>query len=439
MTVQGRSGRRSQTARSRVSRRAAQPRPLDHYDREAHAGSRAVADGFLVRRAVMIGGSLVALLAGATAVYVRVYHQVKSDISTALYALGGTALVSVVVAVVQHRRQVLADSETQNNARVDGATQHDVRADPMPEATVQPSEVEDEPEPTSSAWTPVVLDGTTSAGRAPWHLPTGVVPNGLAADAVRLGSLDVRAVSIVGASHRCEEPAVPRQDAYALARSADGQYLVVAVADGVANSKRSDLGARVAVSAAVRLLVRHLDGGGTAGTIEPSTVFRAVAGEMLGTGRSRELDASEIASVLIVAVIPTVAAGGQYEIWTARVGDCSIWSLNGHWTQLTGSAKSGLDKNLLTAALPHDPDQAEVRMLQLTPDSVLAVMSDGVGDTLSDVQGANTYFAREWGGKVPTLPQFIHTVSYDAPGQLDDRTVVVVWPRIRSGTGQAPR
>ena len=80
---------------------------------------------------------------------------------------------------------------------------------------------------------PPVFSRASASGQAPWHLPVGTAPSGLAADAARLGDLEVRAASMVGAGHRCQEPADPRQDAYALGRTPDGQFLIIAVADGV--------------------------------------------------------------------------------------------------------------------------------------------------------------------------------------------------------------
>lgn len=278
--------------------------------------------------------------------------------------------------------------------------------------------------------------GTSTAGQAPWHLPVHVAPSGLAADAVRLGDLEVRAASMVGASHRCEEPAEPRQDAYALGRTPDGQYLVIAVADGVGASRNSDLGARVAVSASVRELGKMLAIGGIP-AIDPQRVHRVVAGEMIGTGRNRQLADSDVCSVLITAVVPTVPqSDGTRPVWASWIGDVSLWiQRDGVLCRRTGEEKSGLDRNKLTAVLPFNPDQFCQDVFQLAPGDRLAVMSDGLSDSFADVPGVAEFFAGEWSGGPPHPAAFLHSLCYDAPGQGDDRTAVVVW----TGAGRQPR
>ena len=140
---------------------------------------------------------------------------------------------------------------------------------------------------------PPLFAGRSTPGQAPWHLPVGATPSGLAADGVRLGDLEVRAASVVGAGHRCQEPAVARQDAYALGRTADGEYLVVAIANGVSQSGHADLAARVAVNAAVRELTELVEKAGPQ-AIDATELYLKVAGEMIGTGRARGIQDREV-------------------------------------------------------------------------------------------------------------------------------------------------
>jgi serine/threonine protein phosphatase PrpC len=288
---------------------------------------------------------------------------------------------------------------------------------------------------------PPVFSAVSTAGQAPWHLPVSAAPNGLAADAARLGDLEVRAASMVGAGHRCQEPAGPRQDAYALGRTPDGQFLVIAVADGVSQSPRSDLGARVAVSAATRELVEMLSAGGIT-AIDKARLYNAVAGEMLGTGRNRGLPDEDICSILIVAVIPAVSRGdGMRQIWTSWIGDVSLWvHHDGILQRLTGREKTGLDRNTLTAVLPFNPDWAEELRFNLEPSDRVAILTDGLSDSLSGIPEAAEFFARQWAGSVPHPAAFLHSLCYDGPGQTDDRTAVVVWcspPRLSGPTRRA--
>jgi hypothetical protein len=289
----------------------------------------------------------------------------------------------------------------------------------------------------------MVFAGRSASGQAPWYLPVGAGPSGLAADAARLGDLEVRAASMVGAGHRCEEPAYPRQDAYALGRTPDGRFLIIAVADGVSQARRSDLGARVAVSAATREIGGMLARGGI-DSIDVGRLYKVIAGEMLGTGRARDFPDEDICSILITTVIPAAPQpDGSREIWSSWLGDVSLWSQRqGHLRRLTGEDKSGLDRNALGAVLPFDPDRVEERCFGIGAGTVLAIMTDGVSDSLASVAGTRQFFSAQWGGPPPHPAAFLHSLCYDAPGQDDDRTAVVVWCGIdtrsaaRAGTGQ---
>ncbi|MGD0699408.1 MAG: protein phosphatase 2C domain-containing protein [Trebonia sp.] len=275
---------------------------------------------------------------------------------------------------------------------------------------------------------PVFVEPSTS-GQVPWHLPSGTAtPSGLAADGIRLGDLEVRAASMVGAQHRCEEPALPRQDAYALGRTTDGQYLVIAVADGVGNSKHADLAARVAVSAATRELARTVETGGIP-AIDAGLLYTKIAGEMVGTGRDRGIRDADVCAILITAVIPTGAlANGTRPMWASWIGDVSLWiGRGGQLHRQTGERKTGLDPNALAAVLPFNPDQVDERVVELGPYDRVALMTDGVSDSLDLVPGTLEYFARQWSGPPPHPAAFLHSLCYDGPGQTDDRTAVVVW------------
>lgn len=281
---------------------------------------------------------------------------------------------------------------------------------------------------------PPVFTGVSAPGQAPWHLPVGSAPSGLAADAARLGDLEVRAASIVGAGHRCEEPD-PRQDAYALGRTPDGRFLIIAVADGVSQSSRSDLGARVAVTAATRELGKMLASGGMQ-AIDAELLYNKIVGEMLGTGRNRGVRDDDICSILIVAVIPTVPRpDGTRPIWTSWIGDVSLWIHRaGVLRRATGMEKTGLDRNALDAVLPFNPDRAQLATFELNPSNRVAVVTDGLSDSLSSLSGAIEFFTREWEHSAPHPAAFLHSLCYDGPGQTDDRTAVVVW----CGGGRPP-
>jgi serine/threonine protein phosphatase PrpC len=284
-------------------------------------------------------------------------------------------------------------------------------------------------EPAAALAEPPVFGGLSTPGQASWHLPVGAAPSGLAADGIRLGDLEVRAASMVGAGHRCQEPAMPRQDAYALGRTKDGQYLVIAVADGVGNSKHADLAARIAVNAATREFVSMVESGGPA-AVDSELIYTKVAGEIVGTGRNRGIPDAEVATILITAVIPTATrADGTRRMLASWIGDVSLWiGRDEELHRETGQDKTGLDRNALHAVLPFNPAQVEKRVIDLRPHDRVALMTDGVSDSLDSAPGALEHFARQWAAGPPPHPAaFLHSLCYDGPGQTDDRTAVVVW------------
>lgn len=275
---------------------------------------------------------------------------------------------------------------------------------------------------------PPVLEGGTRAGRSPWRLPIGQAQSGIAADAAQLGDLEVRAASVIGPGHRCCEPATARQDAYALMQAHSGSHLIVAVADGLSSSASSEIGARVAVSAAARFLHRELEVSPDLEHLSAGPLFREVAGEMVGTGRNRAIDDRALCSLLIVAVIPAIAQrDGSRRVWTAQVGDVSLW-LHGRdgWSQRTGKSKAGLDRNMVDAVLPFNYEQVVAGFVNVQHGQGIAVMTDGLGDTLSAVATAKPLFSERW-ARPPHLARFVSDLCFDAPGQNDDRTAVVVW------------
>jgi hypothetical protein len=203
----------------------------------------------------------------------------------------------------------------------------------------------------------------------------------------------------------------------------------VAVADGVSNSPRSDLGARVAVNSAARVVVEHLHGGGRMETIDATMVFRTAAGEMVGAARHRGLREEDLCCILLVAVIPSRwPADEPRPVWTAQIGDVSVWGLHAaEWNQFTGPQKGGLDKNSLDHVLPFDPDAVTTTTVPAYPSYRIVVMTDGLSETLVNIEEGRRFFADRWSGRPPHAAAFLLDLCYDAPGQIDDRTAVTVW------------
>ncbi|MFG2040481.1 protein phosphatase 2C domain-containing protein [Dactylosporangium sp. NPDC048998] len=283
---------------------------------------------------------------------------------------------------------------------------------------------------------PLFGDRTSAAHTRPWRLPVRLAHPGICADEAALGRLTVRAASVVGPGHRCEEPANARQDAYALGRDAAGRCLVVAVADGLSSGRDSDVGATLAATTAVQLAVQALDRGG-----EPDfeRIFADVAGHLAMAAERRRQAASELSTVLIVAVIDAEPdARGQHAMRYAWIGDVAILApVDGRWVTLAGdvkAARDGLESNVVNAALPQEPGSVRVGDAELPAGTFVGLVTDGVSDVIRMEPSAADYFLHKW--RRPTsAADFLTDISYQARGHQDDRTAVGVWVDGRSGQG----
>jgi hypothetical protein len=268
----------------------------------------------------------------------------------------------------------------------------------------------------------------SGASRLPWLLPDEhAAPPGLAADQAVLGGLCVRAASVVGAGHRCHPPAVARQDSYRIARDAAGEHLIIAVADGMSDSARAELGASVAAASAVGLIRRRLDRGATVADLPARELFRDVASAIHNQARERALGPQDVRTTLTVAVIPVEPVGGRRTAWFGHLADTTVWVQRGPgWALLTGSGKDTYNGSALRTFLPYHPDAAVGRTVVLDAGAVIAVLTDGVADSFDEIDGAAEWFAQRW-REPPPLASFILDVDFEARAQHDDRTAVVVW------------
>ncbi|MGN9765430.1 protein phosphatase 2C domain-containing protein [Micromonospora sp. SD12] len=243
-----------------------------------------------------------------------------------------------------------------------------------------------------------------------------------------VGDLRVRGASVVGAGHRCEHPALPRQDAYRVAQDRDGRHLIIAVADGMADSSRAELGAQAATGQAVALIRRHLDSGRRPDEILATGLYERIASAMIQSAEERGLTADDVRTTLTVAVVDARPHPGRSRsLWTCRLGDTEVWyRTSDEWVTMIGAPKSAFDGNALHEFLPHYPDAVVQRTFAIRPGAVFAVMTDGVSDALAEVEGFAQWLHARW-AEPPPLASFALDVDFDAPGQQDDRTSVVVW------------
>lgn len=274
---------------------------------------------------------------------------------------------------------------------------------------------------------PVVHQRSRMAA-VPWRLPITSSPSGLAADQGRVGSLDVRAASLVGPAHRCRMPAQPRQDAYRLGQDARHDHLIVAVADGMSDSKHSDTGANVAASAVIGEIRARLDAGMSLDQLDADDIFAATAGQMIGAADQRGWSHDDVRCALAAAVVPASAEGENgRRAWLAGLADVNVWLRQpGGWLPLLGDLKDGLDAGQLTYYLPYHPSNSASKFAYLGQDAVLAITTDGIGDAISMLPGAAAWFADRW--RTPRdILSFIGDIGYEDIQFNDDRTAVVIW------------
>ncbi|MCX4822175.1 protein phosphatase 2C domain-containing protein [Streptomyces sp. NBC_01142] len=270
-----------------------------------------------------------------------------------------------------------------------------------------------------------VLGKRSRAFRAPWLLPETPAPHGLVADQAVLGGLVVRAASVVGPGHRGR--GVARQDAYRVGRDRAGRHLVIAVADGMSDSRHSDVGAQVAVSALVNTLRAALDSGTAIHALNHREVFLAAARQMYAVAEQRGWTADDVRAVAVAAVVPAVPhVTGVREVWLGSIADVSAWRLcAGEWDRLIGDEKPGYDSSV-AHFLPHDPDNVAFGRIELPRGSVLAVTTDGLADAFATGPDARRWFAERW-AHPPGIGAFLMDVGYEQTQMHDDRTAVVVW------------
>ncbi|MFF2778509.1 protein phosphatase 2C domain-containing protein [Streptomyces sp. NPDC058052] len=277
---------------------------------------------------------------------------------------------------------------------------------------------------------PPVIYQASQLTALPWRLPTHPAPPGMAADAARLGDLEVRAASLVGTGHRVDaEHAVPRQDAYRLGRDAASQHLVVAVADGMSDSVHSDTAAAVAALALVNALRAQLDEGVPLRGLDHASAFLEAARQVHTVARQRQWPDDSVRTVAAVAVVPTAPSpGGGRDVWIAGLGDTTAWVRRPRsWSRELGEKQQGFDAGRLHAYLPHTPEAAQGRHVRLQPGEALALTTDGVGDALTELPAAQELFHRQWAAPVQPIDLLLH-IAYDSHQRNDDRTAVVVWP-----------
>jgi len=266
----------------------------------------------------------------------------------------------------------------------------------------------------------VVLDGVRIAGRS--------------------GGLELRAASARGLSHQYYGKV--RQDEFAYLVTRDGRWLVAAVADGLSSGPDSHRAAEIVCRSGCVLVERQL-GEHDAAVLDWPTLFGHLANAVIADA-CREFGlvdptvaevAERMAATALFAVVAIEPAPtGERAVHLMSLGDTSAWLLCpdrlAPWEALQDVKNAGSTvASSATAAVPAVPYQlAPAVATSLSPDQVLVLMSDGVGDPLGGGTGeVGAFLAEAW--RTPPDPlTFAAQVGFRRRSYDDDRTVIAVWP-----------
>jgi serine/threonine protein phosphatase PrpC len=258
-----------------------------------------------------------------------------------------------------------------------------------------------------------------------------VVIDGWSSDA-----LTMRGVSQRGHLHRYN--GAPRQDDFAVHRLSDGRVVIV-VADGVSASPQSHIGAAVAVKQAADWLRSNI--GADLASLDWNALMRHAAyaltvstQTLFGLPAPDPVRAEEELATTLVCVVIEPASGGVLRAHLVGVGDSGAWLVSAdRFASVLGGkrpADSGVASSAV-AALPRVPNHLEAAVVDVGPDEVLLIGTDGIGDPLGTGEGAVGRLILDVVMRPcpPSLIEFAHAVDFSRENFDDDRTLVAVWPR----------
>lgn len=269
-------------------------------------------------------------------------------------------------------------------------------------------------------------------------------------DGARLADIEYRAVSLRGLSHAAVGD--PRQDAYLLRITANKQWLVGCVADGVSQPKYSHMAADIACREITRHITEALDDQPAVSDTEDwrkraaelpwqqavdqasaAIVAKASAGfpqSENGVRPDADMVRRTMATTAVGFAVGATANKDGLIPYTAAVasGDSSALVLwHGRWFPITAVKNAGSD--LISNAVLALPRAVEVASVSgfLQPGAALAVVTDGIGDPMGMGTGeVGRFLAAQW-SRPPDLFAFAAHAAFYRRGFADDRTAVVVW------------
>lgn len=288
-----------------------------------------------------------------------------------------------------------------------------------------------------------LLETSLTAARGQYR-PSAIV------DVVHVGSVQVGAVSLRGSMHYDGETV--RQDSFSIDTTEDGGWLIVAVADGVSEGKRSHIGADTACASAISAAKAELAAHGITDTnwARVSENVRSAVrrrAEVVLRGNLRDADGNPAAAedvpdtvlarhvgttaeLLVIETTPTEVGYRCTQVKIAGDGSALIADpAKGWWPLAVGKAKTGELASNAVIALPQNPGEPVVFTGYLQPGQAILVTTDGIGDHLGDGSTAvGGYLHEEWCHPRSSV-DLLRTASFITFQCDDDRTAVVVWAK----------
>jgi len=240
----------------------------------------------------------------------------------------------------------------------------------------------------------------------------------------KLGSL--RAVSVRGHIHRYLGEV--RQDNFAFARR--GNYLVLAVADGVGSAQASHLGSAVVSRLVVEdeALLNAIASAKTPGEVELrdiSTTLRAIAAE-------HGLDESDVSTTLTLAIVfdkPVDSTSAETFVMLAQIGDSPAFKISaGEWIELRCPAAATSGSDLIDNSVEPLPGRhtASVWVEAFREGETLALVSDGVEDPVKSNSAYARALADLWRQTAPAPADLLKVLDATVKSFDDDRTIIGV-------------
>lgn len=266
---------------------------------------------------------------------------------------------------------------------------------------------------------------------------------GVVCDRSDCGGFTVYAASQIGGDH--ETRGRFREDAYAFAPSPadESGICIVAVADGVSQSRSAALAADEAASTIVEALCQYTGG---AGAPTPKSwqqdarkiVKELAAGMPASINNARRLrlewrqpaqPKSTPATTLVFAVL--VPGPTAVSIYWGGIGDSLIGVVNlvdeaRNDLIYDGAPKARADS--ATFALPRNADRAVFGCESLLPGDVVWLGTDGFAKAMWARPDFMAEAIADTAVNPPKASDFLRMVDWRLEGANDDRTVAIVWP-----------